>query len=114
MIFKSKKFAQHYGSHIGNILVSTKLNIFRDNGIVISISLIQWIVEFIHMVIYYSYIYMLNGYSNLIDKFFNLYAIVVNVIILPCFYLNGEAAFRRNLVTFGPMRAMKNVITGKM
>ena len=89
-------------------------NIFRDNGIVISISVIQWIVEVLHMNIFYFYIYMIVGYSNIIDKFFNLYLIIIMVVVLPSFYLNGEAAFRRNLVAHGPFRAMKNVIIGKM
>ena len=89
-------------------------NIFRDNGIVISISVIQWIVEVLHMNIFYFYIYMIVGYSNIIDKFFNLYLITITIIILPSFYLKGEAAFRRNLTVNGPFKAMKNVIIGKM
>ena len=89
-------------------------NIFRDNGIVISISVIQWIVEVLHMNIFYFYIYMIVGYSNIIDKFFNLYLIIIMVVVLPSFYLNGEAAFRRNLVVHGPFKAIKNVIVGKM
>ena len=48
------------------------------------------------------------------DKFFNLYIIIMMVVILPSFYLNGEAAFRRNLDAHGPFKAMKNVIIGKM
>ena len=87
---------------------------FRDNGIVISISIIQWIAELIHNAIFYFYIFLLVGYSNTFDKFFNLYLITIMVIILPSFYLNGEAAFRRNLVVHGPFKAMKNVIVGKM
>ena len=66
------------------------------------------------MNIFYFYIYMIFGYSNLMDKFFNLYIIIITVIILPSFYLNGEAAFRRNLAVNGPFKAMKNVIIGKM
>ena len=48
------------------------------------------------------------------DQFFNLYAIIITVIILPSFYLNGEAAFRRNLAVYGSFKAMKNAIFGKM
>ena len=53
-------------------------------------------------------------YTNSIDQFFNLYAIIITVIILPSFYLNGEAAFRRNLAIYGSFKAMKNAIFGKM
>ena len=80
----------------------------------ISISIIQWIAELIHNAIFYFYIFLIVGYSNIIDKFFNLYLITITVIILPSFYLKGEAAFRRNLTVNGPFKAMKNVIIGKM
>ena len=66
------------------------------------------------MNIFYFYMYMIVGCSNFIDKFFNLYLIIISVIILPSFYLKGEAAFRRNLAVNGPFKAMKNVIIGKM
>ena len=79
-----------------------------------SISFVQWIVEVLQIIIFYFYIYMIVGYSNTIDKFFNLYLIIITVIILPSFYLKGEAAFRRNLAVNGPFKAMKNVILGKM
>ena len=89
-------------------------NIFRDNGIVISISVLQCSVEFIFMITCSFYIYILNGYSKTFDKFFNIYLSIVTVIILPTFYLNGEAAFRRNLAAYGPFRALKNAIVGKL
>ena len=79
-----------------------------------SISVVQWIVEVLQIVIFYFYISMIVGYSNTIDKFFNLYLIIITVIILPSFYLNGEAAFRRNVAVNGAFKAMKNVILGKM
>ena len=66
------------------------------------------------MAILYLYSYMKTDYTNIIDQFFNLYAIIITVIILPSFYLNGEAAFRRNLAVNGPFKAMKNAIFGKM
>ena len=80
----------------------------------ISISIVQWIAELIHNAIFYFYIFLIVGYSNTFDKFFNLFVITIMVIILPSFYLNGEAAFRRNLVVHGPFKAIKNVIVGKM
>ena len=66
------------------------------------------------MTIFYLYSYMKTDYTNVIDQFFNLYAIIITVIILPSFYLNGEAAFRRNLAVHGSFKAMKNAIFGKM
>ena len=98
---------------VTNIL-KNNYNIFRDNGIVISISVVQCSVECILMITCSFYIYFLNGYSKTFDKFFNIYLSIVTVIILPTFYLNGEAAFRRNLVAYGPFRALKNAIVGKL
>ena len=80
----------------------------------ISISVIQWIVEVLHMTVFYFYIYMKTDYTTIMDPFFNLYIIIITVIILPSFYLKGEAAFRRNLVVHGPFKAMKNAIIGEM
>ena len=102
--FKNQIFPTNISSH----------NIFRDNGIVISISVVQCSVEFILMITCSFYIYFLNGYSKTFDKFFNIYLSIVTVIILPTFYLNGEAAFRRNLAAYGPLRALKNAIVGKL
>ena len=96
------------------MLTIIEYNIFRDNGIVISISVLQCSVEFIFMITCSFYIYILNGYSKTFDKFFNIYLSIVTVIILPTFYLNGEAAFRRNLAAYGPFRALKNAIVGKL
>ncbi len=62
------------------------------------------------MTVFYFYSYMKTDYTTIIDPFFNLYLIIITVIILPSFYLNGEAAFSRNLVVYGPFKAMKNAI----
>lgn len=79
----------------------------RDNGIVISISIIQWVLEMINVVVYYTYIYFLHGISNYGDKFFSLYLITFAMIIQPSFYLNGDSNFRRNLDKKGIFEALK-------
>ena len=66
------------------------------------------------MTVFYFYSYMKTDYTTIMDPFFNLYLIIITVIILPSFYLQGEAAFGRNLVVHGPFKAMKNAIIGKM
>ena len=66
------------------------------------------------MTVFYFYSYMKTDYTTIMDPFFNLYLIIITVIILPSFYLQGEAAFRRNLIVHGPFKAMKNAIIGKM
>ena len=80
---------------------------FRDNGITISISIIQWAFEVMNMVLYYSYIFLFHGNSNFMDKFFSLYLISFSMIIQPAFYLNGDFVFRRNWAVKGPIKALK-------
>ena len=85
-------------------------NIFfncRDNGITISISIIQWAFEVMNMVLWYSYIFLFHGNSNFMDKFFSLYLISFTMIIQPAFYLNGDFVFRRNWAVKGPIKALK-------
>ena len=82
----------------------------RDNGIVISISIIQWATEVANFVFYYIYMYFLHGLSNYSDKFFALYLITFTMVIQPSFYLGGDFNFRRNLVQHGIFFAVKSVL----
>lgn len=78
----------------------------RDNGILISISIVQWSLEFIFFIFNYIYFVFLWGQSNFADKFFSLYSFTFTVIIQPSFYLSGDAAFRRNLENQGLIKAV--------
>lgn len=82
----------------------------RDNGIVISISIIQWILELINFIFYYIYIHFLYGNSNIADKFYSLFVITFTLIIQPGFYLTGDSEFRRNLDQNGLSVAMKEAL----
>ena len=79
-----------------NINKNKESPIFRDNGISISISIMQLGIEIINQIIYYSYIFIFHGKSNFLDKLFGLYLIAFTMIIQPAFYLNGDFKFRRN------------------
>ena len=78
-----------------------------DHGVLISTSVIQWVLEVFNVAIYLAYIHFIHGYSNFLDKFFGLYLMVFNMVIQPSFYLNGDASFRRELTNNGFLRAMK-------
>ena len=82
----------------------------RDNGLVISISIIQWGIEVVNTILYYIYVIFLNGISNYADKFFSLYLITFTMIIQPSFYLYGDAEFRRSLVDHGFFVTIKNYL----
>ena len=84
---------------------------FRDNGIVISISIAQLIFEFINVVfygVYMNFFYGMNG--ELMDKFFALYNITTLMVIQPSFYLKGDENFRKNWVNHGPIQAIKMML----
>lgn len=81
-----------------------------DNGIVISISVIQWGIEVLHAIFTTNYFIFLHGISNYADKFFALYLISFNIIIQTAFYLNGDASFRRKLARQEFLPAFKAVL----
>ena len=98
----------HIWKNLSNvIIIKIYFFSFRDNGISISISIIQWAIEIINQVIYYCYIFILHGKSNFMDKLFGLYLISFTSIIQPAFYLSGDYEFRRNLATKGPIKALR-------
>ena len=90
-------------------IVSNKeyLNRKQDNGIVISISILQWLIEVINFIYYLSYVHFLHGQSNYMDKFFGLYLITFTMIVQPAFYLNGDKTFRTNVSRHGMFKAIK-------
>ena len=84
-----------------------------DIGIVINISILQWIVEVTQFVFYLFYIYFVAGYNSILDKFFTLYMSAFTLIVLPAFYLNGDIEFRTDMATNGYITALKNALFSK-
>ena len=84
--------------------------ISRDVGIVIQISILQWVMEIIQNAFYLFYMYHLRGWSHTLDKFFTLYMMAFTIIVIPLFYLNGDIDFRYDLANYGYIRALKNAI----
>jgi len=82
----------------------------KDVGIVIQISILQWVMEIIQNAFYLFYMYHLRGWSHTLDKFFTLYMMAFTIIVIPLFYLNGDIDFRYDLANYGYMRALKNAI----
>ena len=81
----------------------------RDNGIVIRISIIQWFVEMCNLIFYFIYVMYIFGWNLLADKFFNLYCVLVIMVIQPAFYVTGDSQFRAALASRGFIHAMKAV-----
>ena len=82
----------------------------RDQGVVISISIVQWSIEMCHLLIYHIYIFLIYGRSNTFDKFFHLYLISFGNIIMPLFYLNGDIRFRTNITNRGIIYALRKAL----
>ena len=83
---------------------------FRENGVLISISICQWAFEIGHLFVYLSYIFLVYGQFVILDKLFNLYLMIGGEILQPSFYLMGDKAFRKDLSNKGLMIALKIAI----
>ena len=84
--------------------------IFRDTGIVIQISILQWVVEVFQISVYLFYMFNYRGKSHELDKFFSLYMLAFTIIVIPLFYLNGDLKFRTDLANSGYITALKNAL----
>jgi hypothetical protein len=84
--------------------------IFRDTGIVIQISILQWVVEVFQTSVYLFYMFYYRGKSHEMDKFFSLYMLAFTIIVIPLFYLNGDMRFRTDLAKSGYITALKNAL----
>ena len=83
---------------------------FSDTGIVINISILQWIVEVAAYIFTFLYMVYVAGNSSVLDKFFTLFMTGFTIIVLPAFYLNGDIEFRTDLAENGYFTALKNAI----
>ena len=83
---------------------------FRDTGIVINISILQWIVEVAVYIFTFLYLVFVAGNSSVLDKFFTLFMTGFTIIVLPAFYLNGDIEFRTDLAENGYFTALKNAL----
>ena len=79
-------------------------------GIVINISILQWITELVIYMISLLFAFFLAGVESDLDKFFALFIAAFNLIILPAFYLNGDIEFRTDLAKNGYLNALKNAL----
>ena len=84
--------------------------LFRDTGIVIQISILQWVVEVFQISVYLFYMFNYRGKSHEMDKFFSLYMLAFTIIVIPLFYLNGDLKFRTDLANSGYITALKNAL----
>ena len=79
-------------------------------GIVINISILQWIVEVAVYIFCLFYMFFVAGLNSDLDRFFMLFLAGFTSIVLPAFYLNGDIEFRTDLARNGYLNALKNAL----
>ena len=79
-------------------------------GIVINISILQWIVEVGVYIFSLLYLYFVAGKNSVLDKFFTLFMSAFTIIFLPSFYLHGDFEFRSDFAENGYFTALKNAL----
>ena len=86
------------------------LCLFREEDIMFSISVIQWIMEFCQNVLFMTYHYFLFGYSKAIDKLGIILYGFFMAVLQPCFYLMTEQRFRTDVMKHGTLTALWNAL----
>ena len=79
-------------------------------GIVINISILQWIVEVAVYIFCLFYMFFVAGLNSDLDRFFMLFLAGFTSIVLPAFYLNGDIEFRTDMAQNGYFNALKNAL----
>ena len=87
-----------------------RFDIFRDDGIVIAVTFWQWFVEFIFNLLLIGTIAGL-GSNRQVDHFASLIVTWFGTSVIPSFYFMACADFRRNLGTYGLLKAFWLAIT---
>ena len=83
---------------------------FRDDGIVIAITFWQWFVELVFNLLLIGLVAGL-GANRRVDHFAALTSLWVGTSLVPSFYFMACAEFRRDLETFGLLKAFWRAIT---
>ena len=87
-----------------------RFDIFRDDGIVIAVTFWQWFVEFIFNLLLIGTIVGL-GSNRQVDHFASLFVTWFGTSVIPSFYFMACADFRRDLETYGLLKAFLLAIT---
>ena len=83
---------------------------FRDDGIVIAITFWQWFVEFVFNLLLIGLMVGL-GANRKVDHFLALFSVWFGTSAVPSFYFMACAEFRRDLETYGLLKAFWTAIT---
>ena len=84
--------------------------LFRNDGIVIAVTFWQWVVEFIFNILLIGLLAGL-GANLKVDNFVALFSLWFGSTVVPSFYFMACAEFRRDLETYGLLKAFWIAIT---
>ena len=111
MLYKSYQIIQEQTENSKSMIgEASYLRRRRDDGVVLTISIFQWLVELCNFALYYLYIIFFIGWSNTLDHFFNLYLLTFQFILQPGFYVSANGKFRLDVVNHGIICALINVL----
>ena len=82
------------------------LIIFRDDGIVFNISLIQFFIELSQSISMFIFFYFFPQKSIGLTRLVALLNITISTVIIPAFYFVGDCNFRRQIQVHGIRRAI--------
>ena len=82
----------------------------RDDGIVIAITFWQWFVEFVFKLLLIG-LFARLGSNRQLDHFSSLFVIWFGTSVIPSFYFMACADFRRDLETYGLLKAFWLAVT---
>ena len=87
--------------------------LFREDGIVIAISVWQTLIELLWSILYFSCVFVTEGQSIFIMECMLLLTYFMNYVIFPSFYLLADARFRNIFIHTGKSKALWLALTQK-
>ena len=82
------------------------LTVFRDDGIIFNISLIQFFIELSQSISIFIFFYFFPQKSIGLTRLVALLNISISTVIIPAFYFVGDCNFRRQIQVHGIRRAI--------
>ena len=93
--------------HQGTLIHIPNDFFFRDEGLVFTITIVQWAVEVSHMIFIIIYMSLQFGKSGIVDRCFANFNAFVGIVLQPFCIFMGDSSFRRRLQEDGLWFALR-------
>ncbi len=85
----------------------TYLDIFREDGIMFNVNILQWILEVLFMILLNLKIYASDdGFNALQERIWHIY-VSVHIHLVNAFYLLGDSEFLRSVTEVGIIKSLQ-------